>query len=61
MPILSNYLEDMDKLKEKIQDESKAILEAIDLNHLLSCVAVCNSSADAGASDGLPSANNDTN
>ena len=36
MPILSNYLEDMDELKEKIQNESNVILEAIDLNHLLS-------------------------
>ena len=36
MPILSNYLEDMDELKEKIQNESDIILKAIDLNHLLS-------------------------
>ena len=36
MPILSDYMEDMDVLKEKIENESEAILKVINLNHLLS-------------------------
>ena len=35
MPILSEHLINIDKLKEKIEEESEEVLKVIDLNELL--------------------------
>ena len=35
MPILLDHLEDMDNLKEKIENESEEILKIINLKHFL--------------------------